>query len=189
MGGVQHERLSFRQRVIQLARQARVPAFGEACRDVDTFALRRIKINIEMLRTHHLKIERAISDLVAPEVLCRGRRPKCEDQTSDGKMLCALCDFLSADRELHVSRRISTANRRSSGAPSMPRVAVRSLRAVRHSVETAATRLSSFPCLSPIDLGCSKRLETHRFELDAADRPVGQFDSIFHKSLTGHLDS
>jgi hypothetical protein len=88
-----------------------------------------------------------------------------------------------------TSRVAFSANRKSNGAPSMPRVAVRSLRAVRHSVETAAPRLSSFPCLSPTDLGCSRRLETHRFELDATDRPVGQFDAIFHKSLTGHLDS
>ena len=68
-----------------------------------------------MRRAHHLKIEGAISDFVAAEILRRHRPRQGEDQTRDNKTPGrdddAVRTFPSADRELHI-RRISTAGSR-----------------------------------------------------------------------------
>src|SRR5689334_22676904 len=151
--------------MIQLPRQPRVPPLGETRRNVDAFAFGWIEIDIEVIGVHHVKIERTVSDFVASEVLGRGGRPERENQTSKNQLSCARCHARWVNRELHVTRRISTADRTSeNAAASVPRDLKRSLRrydtplipsrttsdvrvaatALISTVEVAETRVSGF---------------------------------------------
>ena len=64
MAGVQHNRRTFSERMLEYVRQPSIPAFREAGRDLRRLGLVRVVIDVEMRRGQHLKVEAVVLDLV-----------------------------------------------------------------------------------------------------------------------------
>ena len=69
--GVENQRLTPAQIVVEHAVQACAPAFRQACGDGGRLALLRIEVDVEVVRVQDFECERAVLDLVAAEVLLR----------------------------------------------------------------------------------------------------------------------
>ncbi len=75
---IEHDRLA-RERVIEHAGEARVPAFGHSADVVYDVRFLIVVVDVEVLGTESLEIEVLVLDFVAPEVLgveCGG----CDDE-------------------------------------------------------------------------------------------------------------
>jgi len=73
MRGVQDDWLPAAQLVLHQLLETHAPALGHTSRDVDSRPLTFVKVNVEVIGLHDLKIEGTIVDLVLTEVL-RGSR-------------------------------------------------------------------------------------------------------------------
>jgi hypothetical protein len=73
VGGVDNQRLAAREGVSEQVLEPRVPPFGDPRGQVDAGSFAGIKVDVKVLGLEHLKIEGAVPDLVASEVLRRGR--------------------------------------------------------------------------------------------------------------------
>src|SRR5436190_13064132 len=80
MGRVQQDRLAALELVVEHAREASVPALGNAGRVERGRPLGRVVVDVEVLRLDDAKIEGAVLDLVLPEVLRRGGQRAGERQ-------------------------------------------------------------------------------------------------------------
>src|SRR4029079_11512768 len=80
--GVQDERLPAGQRMVEQRFEPAIPPLGKASGDVDTLALFRVKIDVEMFGLQYLKIEGTVPRLLPAEVLSARRRAEHENQTT-----------------------------------------------------------------------------------------------------------
>ena len=80
MRRVQQDRLAALELVVEHAREASVPALGNAGRVERGRPLGRVVVDVEVLRLDDAKIEGAVLDLVLPEVLRRGGQRAGERQ-------------------------------------------------------------------------------------------------------------
>ena len=74
MRRVEHERLAAAQLVLEHFLEPGQPALGHPGGEVDPFLRARVVVDVEVLGLEHLEVEVLVLNLVAPEVLGRGRR-------------------------------------------------------------------------------------------------------------------